>query len=162
MNRVTITFPVENISVEKLLNWAKRYDVFTLLNSNSHSNNQTDNYSNFDVLLAVDPVEIFMYEDLFHALKFISDSNDWYILHLSYDLKNKIETLSSTNPDKINFPEFIIYRPAVVFEIREKSFLSITFRKNILLKRSIYLLNRSKFRNLINQRKELKLELTNV
>ena len=120
MNRVTITFPVENISVEKLLNWAKRYDVFTLLNSNSHSNNQTDNYSNFDVLLAVDPVEIFMYEDLFHALKFISDSNDWYILHLSYDLKNKIETLSSTNPDKINFPEFIIYRPAVVFEIREK------------------------------------------
>ena len=137
MKRETLTCPAENISAEKLLNWARRYDVFTLLNSNSHSNRLTDNYSNFDLLLAVQPVEIFNYEDIFPALKNISDSGDWYILHLSYDLKNKIEALSSTNPDSINFPEFVIYRPAIVFEIKDQN-LSVHYIKEKFTQEEIY------------------------
>lgn len=126
MKRETLIFPADNISAEKLLNWASRHDVFTLLNSNSATNNPKDKYSNFDLLLAIDPIEIYIEEDLFSVLRKISGANDWFILHLSYDLKNKIEALSSTNPDQINFPEFIIYRPALVFEIKD-SILSVHY-----------------------------------
>ena len=120
MKRETLTFPAENISAEQLLTWAKRYDVFSLLNSNLSVNNPIDKYSAFDFLLAVDPVEIFKEENIFPVLKQIYGYKDWFILHLSYDLKNKIEALSSTNPDHIFFPEYIIYRPAIVFEIKDQ------------------------------------------
>ncbi|MBK7570476.1 MAG: hypothetical protein IPI10_02225 [Bacteroidetes bacterium] len=59
MKRETLIFSAENISADKLLNWAGQFDVFTLLNSNSSADNPPDNYSNFDLLLAVDPIQLF-------------------------------------------------------------------------------------------------------
>lgn len=121
MKRETLIFPADNISADKLLNWAGQFDVFTLLNSNSSADNPPDNYSNFDLLLAVDPIQLFSSdENPFELIKSLSQKKDWHILHLSYDLKNRIEKLDSNNLDYVNFPEFLFYCPAIVFEIKDK------------------------------------------
>ena len=121
MKRETLIFPAENISADKLLNWAGQFDVFTLLNSNSSADNPPDNYSNFDLLLAVDPIQLFSGdENPFELIKSLSQKKDWHIFHLSYDLKNRIEKLDSNNLDYVHFPEFLFYCPAIVFEIKDK------------------------------------------
>lgn len=117
--RETLTFSAANVSVEKLLQWAKQFDVFTLLNSNTSADNPTDNYSKFDLLLAVNIVEQFSAsENPFQIINTISKKNDWHILHLTYDLKNSIEELESNNSDNVKFPEFLFYCPALIFEIK--------------------------------------------
>ena len=119
MERQTIFFPAENISAEKLLSWAKQFDVFTLLNSNVTANNPVDKYTKFDLLLAVDPIQQFSQDDNpFELIKSISEIKDWHIFHLSYDLKNRIEDLESKNSDNLKFPEFVFFRPSIVFEIK--------------------------------------------
>ena len=121
MKRETITFPAENILAFQLLEWAKQFRVFTLLNSNSQSNNPIDPYRKFDLLLAVDILESnSKNEDPFDLLKTLSSKKDWHILHLSYDLKNKIENLHSCNDENLKFPDFLFYQPAIVFEIKNK------------------------------------------
>lgn len=52
--------------------------------------------------------------------EFCSLQQDWIFGHLSYDLKNQIESLSSSHPDKIGFPEFVFFVPEIVFIISEK------------------------------------------
>lgn len=39
---------------------------------------------------------------------------DWWFGHLGYDLKNETETLSSSHPDGLSFPDAAFFRPEVV------------------------------------------------
>jgi para-aminobenzoate synthetase component 1 len=41
-------------------------------------------------------------------------NNDWIFGHVSYDLKNQIENLSSNNEDQIGFPDFLFFVPEIV------------------------------------------------
>ncbi len=41
----------------------------------------------------------------------------WLFGHLSYDLKNEIEELSSANPDKIQFPDLFFFEPEIVIRL---------------------------------------------
>lgn len=129
--RETLFFPSENISAEKLLHWAKQFNVFTLLNSNIKADNPKDSYSKFDLLLAVKPVEQFCDEGThaFEIIKNFPQKNDWHILHLSYDLKNRIEELKSQNSDGVKFPEFLFYCPSIVFEIKNNKLAIHFFRE---------------------------------
>ena len=47
--------------------------------------------------------------------QFKKENKDWIFGHVSYDLKNKIENLSSKNIDKIEFPDFQFFVPEIVF-----------------------------------------------
>jgi len=42
---------------------------------------------------------------------------DWWLGHLSYDLKNELEALQSEHPDGIGFPVLSFFRPRVVVKI---------------------------------------------
>ena len=61
--------------------------------------------------------------DDLHTLQAFIDSNKgkFIVLALSYDLKNKIENLSSDNFDGINFPDFIAWVPETVIEIKKEN-----------------------------------------
>jgi para-aminobenzoate synthetase component 1 len=50
---------------------------------------------------------------------FTKDHDDWIFGHLSYDLKNEIEDLSSANPDHIQFPDIFFFVPEVVLMLSE-------------------------------------------
>jgi len=45
---------------------------------------------------------------------------DWIFGHLSYDLKNEIENLSSELPDHIQFPDLFFFVPQVVLMLNEQ------------------------------------------
>jgi len=45
---------------------------------------------------------------------FLIKNRDWCFGHLSYDLKNEIESLGSANPDYIEFPDLFFFVPRIV------------------------------------------------
>lgn len=54
--------------------------------------------------------------------KFIEDRPNKYIfLCLSYDLKNRIESLSSKNKDNSSFPDLVLWCPDCVFDVNPES-----------------------------------------
>jgi para-aminobenzoate synthetase component 1 len=52
---------------------------------------------------------------------FKEENNDWIFGHLSYDLKNEIENLSSNNNDQIGFPDFYFFVPEIIFILSKDS-----------------------------------------
>jgi len=52
---------------------------------------------------------------------FIKETNDWIFGHVSYDLKNEIENLSSNNNDQIGFPDFYFFVPEIIFILSKDS-----------------------------------------
>jgi para-aminobenzoate synthetase component 1 len=55
------------------------------------------------------------FEDLH---QYQSQANDWIFGYLSYDLKNDIEDLKSTNYDGLDFPDLFFYQPKKVFLLK--------------------------------------------
>lgn len=47
--------------------------------------------------------------------------NKWIFGHLGYDIKNQIETLHSTHPDSIQFPDFFFFVPAFILSLKEQT-----------------------------------------
>jgi para-aminobenzoate synthetase component 1 len=45
--------------------------------------------------------------------------NSWLFGHLSYDLKNEIEQVSSSHPDLIQFPDLFFFEPEIVIRLNE-------------------------------------------
>ncbi len=59
-----------------------------------------------------------------HGLTSIDDfkrkHDDWIFGHIAYDAKNDVETLTSANPDSVQFPDFFFFVPDIVFVIAGK------------------------------------------
>ncbi len=56
-----------------------------------------------------------LHPDIFTELRaFLDKEWGWRFFHVSYDVKNVIENLHSANPDRIRFPELVIFRPLLV------------------------------------------------
>tara|TARA_B100001287_G_C22676620_1_gene528037 strand:+ start:660 stop:1859 length:1200 start_codon:yes stop_codon:yes gene_type:complete len=51
--------------------------------------------------------------------------NKYIFLCISYDVKNKIETLSSNNVDNSSFPDLVLWCPECIFDIKNKSLSTI-------------------------------------
>jgi para-aminobenzoate synthetase component I len=51
--------------------------------------------------------------------QFRRNFGDWVLGHITYDAKNEIENLRSSNPDGIGFPDFFFFIPEIVFIITE-------------------------------------------
>ena len=95
---------------QKALHWASFFDVFCCLNSNSFD----DQYSKFDLLLAVGTKDelITTSGSSFEALEDFRFKNPgWIAGFLTYDLKNEIEKLESHNPDHLQFPDLYFFAP---------------------------------------------------
>jgi len=119
LERTSYKFQVKDISEFKkqLLLWAQQFEIAVWLDSNNYD----QKYSNFDAVLAVDAISKIetSYEDAFSQLKkYQSEVNDFIFGYLSYDLKNDVENLTSSNFDGLNFPDLLFFQPKKLFFIK--------------------------------------------
>ena len=107
---------------EKLLSWASSNQIYCLLNSNDYSDqNRFLPGKTTDFLLAAGTTDSLVAKGkAWEKLKLFSDKNKgkWIFGHLSYDLKNQVENLSSDNPDNIGFPLLHFFVPEVLIEVK--------------------------------------------
>lgn len=122
MERVFVSFPVIADSIDSFnaLHWANmHFPDCCLLNSNKHTN---DRYGHRGQLLAIGAAETIPADtpNAFEALKAFADSNnDWLFGYLSYDLKNQLEDLSSSNHDGLKFESIHFFRPVILVIIKD-------------------------------------------
>jgi para-aminobenzoate synthetase component 1 len=94
----------------KALQWASSFGVFCYLDSNNFGNQ----YSKFDVLLAVGAKDEITakagsaFDDLD---QFRARHPGWMTGFFTYDLKNEVENLASGNLDKLHFPDLYFFVP---------------------------------------------------
>ncbi|MDX1326400.1 MAG: anthranilate synthase component I family protein [Arenibacter sp.] len=117
--RKKASFTVEDINRFKtnLLQWAQQFDEVVWQDSNGHHGE----YHSFDAILAVDGLTSMVtdYENAFEDLKtFQSSTKDWIFGYLSYDLKNDVERLSSSNYDGLEFPDLFFFQPKKIIFLK--------------------------------------------
>lgn len=118
---------------DKILNWAtEQSDVICCLDSNDY---QTDQYSAYDCLIAVGVEEEICVQESGSAFdrleSFANQHKEWLFGHLSYDLKNEVEQLSSKNKDSLEFPELYFFVPTYLFLFHKNGTLEILSKKEI-------------------------------
>lgn len=116
---------------QKVLNWTKRFNTFCFLDNHQY---QTEPHT-MECLLAAGMKRQLKAEagnalEQLHGFitsPFRSDGDrqtgGWLFGHLGYDLKNEIEKLSSSNPDRIQFPGLFFFEPEIVIRFNEKEMI---------------------------------------
>jgi len=92
--------------MQKALKWSQSFDEMVFLESNKNLQTIKQKYGEFDAVLAVGAEKSLAIDsqNSFDQLKeFQSQHKDFLFGYLSYDLKNDIEELSSSNADYLNF-----------------------------------------------------------
>ncbi len=122
MQRTSYKFQVKDVSKFKkqLLIWAQKFEIVVWLDSNNYD----QKYSNFDAVLAIDPVSKIesSYKNAFSQLKkYQSEVKDFIFGYLGYDLKNDVENLTSSNFDGLHFPDLFLFQPKKLFLIKGNS-----------------------------------------
>lgn len=95
---------------EKLLTWGNSFPDIVWLDSNLDSSENTE----FEAVLAVEAFTAIKtdYQNAFDKLKeYQQTTKDWIFGYLSYDLKNDVERLKSSNYDGLQFPDLYFYQP---------------------------------------------------
>lgn len=85
------------------------------------SNSYPQEYSSFDCLLAVDAFTSIKtdFHNAFEDLKqYQQTTKDWLFGYLTYDLKNDVEELQSTNFDGLEFPDLFFFQPKKIFLLK--------------------------------------------
>ncbi len=111
-----------------MLNWTQRFNTFCFLDNHQY---QIEPHA-LECLLAAG-VKRYVKADAGNALEqlqgFIADTprsdrggqtGGWLFGHLGYDLKNEMEKLSSSHPDRIQFPGLFFFEPEIVIRFNEK------------------------------------------
>ncbi len=104
---------------ERAMQWATSFEVCCWLDSNHYKGA----YHEFDCLLAVG--SRYQVEgdgvDSFTKLKsFYDTQKEWMFGLLSYDLKNELENLHTSHPDKLGFPELFFFVPTYLLAIKDR------------------------------------------
>ena len=110
--RTVQTFNIDNPKAfkDKLLAWSQQFETIVWLDSNNY--NQT--YTSFDAALAVEEFTSIKtdYLNAFEKLKeYQSYTKDYIFGYISYDVKNDVEKLSSTNFDGLHFDDLFFFQP---------------------------------------------------
>jgi para-aminobenzoate synthetase component I len=106
-----------------MLSWCKQFSIFCFLDTPSSPATPIE----YDFLIGVGRLHSIGQEGMasFQQLEeFKKQHTDWLFGHLSYDLKNQVETLKSANPSGIQFPDLFFFHPEVVL-IGKKDTVSI-------------------------------------
>lgn len=102
---------------QQLLTWAQQFREVIFMDSN----NYPQQYSSYDCMLGVDAFTSVKtdYHNAFEDLKqYQQTTKDWLFGYLSYDLKNDIEALHSSNFDGLNFPDLFFFQPKKIVTLK--------------------------------------------
>lgn len=105
---------------QQLLCWADSFGEVVVLDSNVIANEKAL-YSSYDYIVAVDAFTSLKtdYVNSFKELyQYQNQTKDWLFGTISYDTKNAIESLSSTNQDGLEFPDLFFFQPKKLFLIK--------------------------------------------
>ena len=101
-----------------MLSWANRLSIFCFLDNHRYQTN----YHSVECLLAAGTKKELSVKPA-HSLNdlqsFLNEKPRWLFGHLSYDLKNEIERLHSTHPDKLGFPDIFFFEPEIIVRLSE-------------------------------------------
>lgn len=102
----------------QMLNWAQKFNEVIWLDSNQHKLKHTS----FKAILAVDAFTSIKtgYDSAFNELEeYQAKTKDWLFGYLTYDLKNDLENLNSSNFDGLQFPDLFFFQPKKLFLFSE-------------------------------------------
>ena len=105
---------------QQLLCWADSFGEVVVLDSNVSANEKAL-YPSYDYIVAVDAFTSLKtdYVNSFKELyQYQNQTKDWLFGTISYDTKNAIESLSSTNQDGLEFPDLFFFQPKKLFLIK--------------------------------------------
>ncbi|MBN2746991.1 MAG: aminodeoxychorismate synthase component I [Bacteroidales bacterium] len=116
--------------IELVLTKLKHIEQFMVLNSNSNFYQTT----NYDFLIAIGLTSQFEINvdsgDVFDGLQqFYQNKPDWIFGHISYDLKNSLENLTTNHRDEIDFPKVFFFRPKILI-LCKKDQVEILLQEN--------------------------------
>ena len=107
----------------QLLSKSKEVAYISILDSNTHISrpNLPTDYINYDLIAGIETLETLeINRDAFKQLKqFHQQHQDWLFGYFSYDLKNEVESLTSSNYDGIKAPLLSFFIPKYVFLLKE-------------------------------------------
>ena len=107
----------------QLLSKSNEVAYISILDSNTHISRPTlpTDYINYDLIAGIDSLETLeVNRDAFKQLKqFHQQHQDWLFGYFSYDLKNEVESLTSSNYDGIKAPLLSFFIPKYVFLLKE-------------------------------------------
>jgi para-aminobenzoate synthetase component 1 len=118
--RTTFSYTVPDIPAFKLglLQWAQQFEEAVWLDSNGHH----DVYGSFEGILAVEALTALVtdHKNAFAELKeYQKSTRDWLFGYLSYDLKNNVEQLSSSNFDGLGFADLHFFQPKRIIRLKQ-------------------------------------------
>jgi para-aminobenzoate synthetase component 1 len=121
---LTNTFPVTDFgqTKQKVLNWVQRFNTFCFLD-----NHQYHIEPHTQECMAGAGIRRKLIADTGVALeqlqRFLDEKRTWLFGHLSYDLKNELDDLSSRHPDLIQFPMLFFFEPEIIIRLNEKEMI---------------------------------------
>jgi para-aminobenzoate synthetase component 1 len=108
-----------NFFKNQLLNFGKKFSNFCFLDNHEYEFDKS--YECLAAFGSLSSITASKGCSLIQIDDFIKKSKDWIFGHISYDLKNEIENLSSENLDGIEFPDFQFFVPEIVIILSKKS-----------------------------------------
>ena len=103
----------------KMLSWANRFGIFCFLDNHRYQTN----YHSVECLLAAGTESSFTANAgnaLTDLQNFINERPRWLFGHLGYELKNEIESLTSSQKSKLGFPDIFFFEPTTIIRLSEK------------------------------------------
>lgn len=102
-----------------MLDFAKKFSNFCFLDNHDYEFDKSyDCIAGCGVIRSVTSGEK---SNLSSLDQFKNENNDWIFGHVSYELKNEIESLSSNNKDGIGFPDFYFFVPELIFILSKET-----------------------------------------
>lgn len=99
-----------------MLNWAKQFSIFCFLDNHQY---QMEPHT-VECMLAAGSRRSIQSSDknsLSNLQLFIDEKSAWLFGHLNYDLKNEIESLTSSHTDHVAFPELFFFEPEYLVKL---------------------------------------------
>ncbi|MDX1761959.1 MAG: aminodeoxychorismate synthase component I [Christiangramia sp.] len=103
---------------EQLLSWSRQFQEIAWLDSNEYDSKTGE----YEAILAVEAFTAIKTDHVtaFDKLKEYQETTaDWIFGYLSYDLKNDVENLRSSNFDGLHFPDLYFFQPQKLIFIKE-------------------------------------------
>ncbi|SDR67513.1 para-aminobenzoate synthetase component 1 [Gramella sp. MAR_2010_147] len=100
-----------------MLSWSRQFQEIAWLDSNDYESNTGE----YEAILAVEAFTAIKTDHLnaFDKLKEYQETTaDWIFGYLSYDLKNDVENLKSSNFDGLHFPDLYFFQPQKLIFIK--------------------------------------------
>ena len=103
---------------KKMLSWANQFGIFCFLDNHRYQTN----YHSIECLLAVGSKNSFTANAgsaLNDLQNFLNANPRWLFGHFGYDLKNEIESVTSTYKNRHGFPDIFFFEPKIIISLFE-------------------------------------------